>query len=83
MDQPEGGCWFNWTLSPTGLYFIDPSGKGEARLEFFDFNTRMRIPIGSVEKSAFGLALAPDGKSLLYSRNESEDSDIMLVKDFQ
>jgi hypothetical protein len=29
------------------------------------------------------LALAPNGKSLLYSQNDSEDYEIMLVKNFR
>jgi Tol biopolymer transport system component/DNA-binding winged helix-turn-helix (wHTH) protein len=79
----ECGQWFNWALSPYGIYFIHPITSEQGKLEYFDFHTGTRTPIGSVEKSIFGLALAPDGKSLLYSRNESEESDIMLVKNFQ
>ena len=82
LDQPEGGHWFNWALSRAGLYFLNPTGIEKGRLEFFDFATRTRTSIGFVEKSTHGLALAPDEKSLLYSRNESEDYDIMLVKNF-
>jgi hypothetical protein len=80
LDQPEGGQWFNWALSRAGLYFLNPTGVEKGRLEFFDFATRRRTSIGFVEKSTHGLALAPDGKSLLYSRNESEDYHIMLGK---
>jgi Tol biopolymer transport system component/DNA-binding winged helix-turn-helix (wHTH) protein len=83
LDQPEGYNWFNWALSPTGLYFLNPTGLDKGKIEFFDFATRKRIPIGDVEKSTHGLALAPDGHSLLYSRTESEDYDIMLVKNFR
>ena len=50
--------------------------------EFFDFATRKRSVTDVVEKLGFGLALAPDGKSLFYGRTESEDYEIMLVKNF-
>jgi Tol biopolymer transport system component len=82
LDQPEGAWWFNWALSPTGLYFLSPTGIEKGRIEFFDFATRKRTPIGDVDSSTHGLALAPDRKSLLYNRNESEDYSIMLVKNF-
>jgi Tol biopolymer transport system component/DNA-binding winged helix-turn-helix (wHTH) protein len=82
LDIPEGGRWFNWALSPTGLYFVNSTGAEKQRIEFFDFATRKRTPIGDVGKTCRGLALAPDGKSLLYSQTDSEDYDIMLVKNF-
>ena len=41
-------------------------------------STRIHV----LDKPGVGLALAPDGKSLLYSRPESEDYEIMLVKNF-
>jgi hypothetical protein len=80
---PQDGKPVVWALSPYGIYFIHPITSEQGKLEYFDFHTGTRTPIGSVEKSIFGLALAPDGKSLLYSRNESEESDIMLIKNFQ
>lgn len=82
LDQPEGLRWFNWALSPAGLYFLNPTGIEKGRIEFFDFATGKRTLIGDVDRSHHGLALAPDRKSLLYSRNESEDYNIMLVKNF-
>jgi Tol biopolymer transport system component len=83
LDHLEGCSWPNWALSPSGLYFIHSIAGELGRLEYFDFHTGTRTPIASVEKFWFGLALAPDGKSLLYSRNETQESDIMVVKNFQ
>lgn len=82
LDQPEGFNWFNWTLAPTGIYFVSPADAEKSKIEFFDFTTRQRVLIDVVEKPAIGLALAPDGKSLLYSRTESEDYEIMLARNF-
>ena len=83
LDHMEGCSWPNWALSPSGIYFIHSIAGELGRLEYFDFHTRTRTPIASIEKFWFGLTLAPDGKSLLYSRNETQESDIMLVKNFQ
>jgi Tol biopolymer transport system component/DNA-binding winged helix-turn-helix (wHTH) protein len=83
LDQPESDRWFNWALSASGIYLISPIANEQGKLEYFDFRTRTKTTIGLVEKASFGLALAPDGKSLLYSRNEFDESEIMLVKNFQ
>lgn len=82
LDQPVGYRWFNWTLAPGGIYFVNEAGPERPRIEFFDFATRKRTLIHVEDKPGFGLALAPDGKSLLHSRSESEDCEIMLVKNF-
>lgn len=82
LDQPEGYHWFNWALSPSGVYFLNRTGTKQ-RIEFFHFNTRRRTLINYVEKPIHGIALAPDGKSLLYGQTDSEDYEIMLVKNFR
>ena len=82
LDQPEGFNWFNWALASGGVYLINQADDERPRVEFFDFATRKRTLIDVVDKPRFGLALAPDGKSLLYGRIQSEDYEIMLVKNF-
>ena len=70
----------NWMLSRKGIYFIE--GQVGGKIEFFDFYTRKKTLVAHVEKPAVGLALAPDAKTLFFSRNESEVYEIMLVKNF-
>ena len=82
-DGPEGFRWFNWALGSEGIYFVNDASNEKPGIEFFDFATREKTLIDVVEKPGFGLALAPDGKLLLYSRTESEDYEIMLVKNFR
>ena len=82
LDQPNGYQWFNWALAPGGIYFLNEAGPQKPGIEFFDFPSRKRTLIHVVDKPGLGLALAPDGKSLLYGRTESEDYEIMLVKNF-
>jgi Tol biopolymer transport system component/DNA-binding winged helix-turn-helix (wHTH) protein len=82
LDEPAGYQWFNWAVAPGGIYFATQTDAQKSKIEFFDFATRKRAVIDVVEKLGFGLALAPDGKSLLYGRTESEDYEIMLVKNF-
>lgn len=82
LDQPEGFNWFNWALASGGIYFISQADHQKSKIEFFEFAARKRILIDVVDKAGVGLALAPDGNSLLYNRTESEDYEIMLVKNF-
>jgi serine/threonine protein kinase/Tol biopolymer transport system component len=85
LDQPAGEQWFNWALSPSGIYFLTgdpPNGK----IKFFDFATGKTTSIFALEKRVpffAGLALSPDGKSLLFAQFESSDSYVILVKNFR
>jgi Tol biopolymer transport system component/DNA-binding winged helix-turn-helix (wHTH) protein len=84
LDQPAGLHWYNWALTRNGIYFLteDPlNGK----IKFFDFATGKTISIFALEKpvgDAGGLALSPDGKSLLYTQRDW-DAYIKLVKNFR
>ena len=82
LDQAGGSEWYNWALARNGIYFLQHA-KGGAVLNFFDFATGETVPISTSERQNYiGLALAVDGRSILYAENESEDSTIMLVKNF-
>ena len=77
--------WY-WAVASTGIYFLDDAFDPHGRLEFFDFATRSTTPIFAIEKRApefGGLTLSPDGKSLLFGQNETDESYIMLVKNFR
>jgi Tol biopolymer transport system component len=85
LDQPSAYKWFCWALTRDGIYFLSedpPNGK----IKFFDFATRKTVSIFAPEKPAIdfgGLAVSPDGRSLLYNQVDSWDSYIMLVKNFR
>jgi hypothetical protein len=83
LDQPI--YWWDWALARNGIYFVSYSKKAfpNATLEFFEFATHRIIPISTLDKPSQGLALSPDGRSILYARNEFSQSNIMLVKNFR
>jgi hypothetical protein len=61
---------------------VPPNG----RIEFFDFATRQSTPILTLDKPTSlygGLALSPDGKSLLFGQEEHNETYVMLVKNFR
>jgi hypothetical protein len=82
LDETGGYEWYNWALAQNGIYFVKHR-EGGADLDFFDFATSKTVPISTSDRENFlGLAVSVDGRSILYAENESEDSTIMLVKNF-
>jgi len=85
LDKPAGYGWFNWTLTRDGIYFLNdepPHGK----IKFFDFATRKTVSIFALEEPVDdwgGLAVSPDGRSLLYNQVDFYDNYITLVKNFR
>ena len=85
LDQPAGWQWFNWALTRNGIYLLDDDPAG-GKINFFDFATGKTISILALERPVphlGGLAVSPDGKSLLFGQHESSDSYVMLVKNFR
>jgi len=76
----------DWLVSAPGIYLLDgdPPRPG---IDFFDFatgrTTRVADVAGPLEPWGGGLALSPDGRSLLFSRIDEIASDIMLVEGFR
>jgi WD40 repeat protein len=84
LDQPAGDDWWDWALTPSGIYFLDSSSGTHGGVKFFDFASGKTISISNLDRpSSLGLAVSPDGKSILYALAEPEESNIMLVKNFR
>jgi Tol biopolymer transport system component/DNA-binding winged helix-turn-helix (wHTH) protein len=78
--------WYDWDLTGDGIYFLNPDFPPHGRIEFFDFAHGQSTPILALDKpvSLFGgLAVSPDGKSLIFGLNELNDSYIMVMKNFR
>ena len=78
--------WFEWAVARNGIYFMNPDFPPNGRIEFFDFAHGESLPIFALDKPATdfgGLALSPDGKSLLFGQRELEESYIMVMKNFR
>jgi Tol biopolymer transport system component/DNA-binding winged helix-turn-helix (wHTH) protein len=86
-SPPINVCnWFEWALARDGIYFLNPDFHPNGRIEFFDFAHGQSTPVFALEKPASqfgGLALSPDGKSLLFGQNELNESYIMVMKNFR
>ena len=66
-----------------GIYYIDQPAA-EARLQFFNFATRKSTVVArNLGEVRFGLTASPDGRTILYTRQDSSIDDLMLVENFR
>ena len=86
LEFPKAGYWGYWALVDKGVYFVNTTAKPNA-LEFFDFATRRIRHVASLEQPPQpeepGLAVSPDGRSILYVRQDQKNSDLVLVENFR
>jgi Tol biopolymer transport system component len=74
-----------WALANNGVYFVG-SPESDQTIEFFSFASQRREPLLSLPKGVrfnSGLGVSPDGRWLLYSQLDREESDIMLLENFR
>jgi hypothetical protein len=85
LDEPGGSTeWSNWALGDQGIYFLGRGPGSQASIEFFDFASRQKIPIFTLDRQPqAGLAISPDEKSILFAQEELSEAHIVLVKNFR
>lgn len=85
-DHHQAGLWRYWRVNEQGIYFATASAAG-SRLEFYNFATKQISEVTRLERGAEryvpGLAVSPDGRSLLYCRMDHSGSDVMMVENFR
>jgi hypothetical protein len=75
----------DWTLGPAGVYFIaprDPRGRSNICLQEFA-GGRVRTVATTDRPLSLGMAVSPDGRTLLYSQFDEFGRDLMLVENFR
>jgi Tol biopolymer transport system component len=84
LEQLGADLWGYWSLTADGIYFYDTTTKA---IEFFSFNTRKVTQVAKREKpphfSVPGFAVSPDGRWILFTQVDQDDSHIMLVENFR
>jgi len=79
LADQGGQMWWNWALARNGIYLLD-----DDKLRFFDFATGKKTSVYTSEKPLLmGLAVSPDGKSILYPQIDIAESSVMLLKNFR
>ena len=79
------GWWgTNFALVEEGIYFIaEPGPDGLHSIQFFDFATEETTLVVPAGRSDQGLAISPDGRSILYALQNPGGNDIMLIESFR
>jgi Tol biopolymer transport system component len=71
-------CW-SWALATGGIYF---TSEWSDELSYYEFSSRKTFLI-SHQGYAGSPAVAPDGKSVVFSQVDDADQTIMLVNHFR
>jgi hypothetical protein len=75
-----------WAFNGKGYYYAVRDGQPLPALELFSFALRRPVIIGRLQKgpdaNGTGLAVSPDGRTLLYAQVDQSVRDIMLVDHF-
>lgn len=72
----------NWAISGDSIYFAHRPNSDQAVLSSYDLKTKKIETIKPLEKFFFrsGITISPDGNSLLFSRIDRWESDIMILE---
>jgi Tol biopolymer transport system component len=85
-DHHQAGLWRYWRVTSQGIYFATSTPAGSL-LEFYNFANKQISEVTRPERGAEryvpGLAVSPDGRSLLYCRMDHSGSDIMMVENYR
>jgi Tol biopolymer transport system component len=83
------GAWSRYTLAGDGIYYLagmlnQARTSPKASIEFFRPASGARKHIASIEKPVDEpLSVSPDGQFLLYTRQDRETNELMLVENFR
>lgn len=74
-----------WAATTAGIYFTDSSSK-PVSVKFFEFDTRTTRHVMTLQQTPVpgvgpGITVSPDGRWLLYTQVDEEQSDILLTPD--
>jgi serine/threonine protein kinase len=69
--------------SPGALYYIGCADGAAKPLTRLDTATGRRDIMGTVSNTGLGLTVSPDGKTILYTRQNLGGADLMLVENFR
>ncbi len=80
----EAFDWGNWAVTDDGIYFIRREDEGPT-IRFYSFLSGWSTRVATLDDvpEQPSLAVSPDGRVLLYTHVDRNESDILLVEDFQ
>ena len=81
----EAGYWGYWAIVENGIYYLDTTSQ--PGIAFFNFTTHRTTRVFDLEsrpaREATGIAVSPDGGTILYTQLDALSRDIVLVENFR
>lgn len=73
--------WSDFAVVDQGIFFVSRADSGKKQsIRFYRFSTGETRTIAGLEKPMFvGLTVSADGRSILYSQVDRNESDLMLA----
>src|ERR1700722_10337441 len=82
VGMPTISVEHQWAAVPSGIYFVPRAAP--RTICFYDFATRHTREIFKTDRElSDGLSVSPDGRYMLYSQLDENNSNIMLVNNFR
>jgi WD40 repeat protein len=79
--MPNVSFEHRWMIASDGIYFVSQSPPHT--ISFYDFSTQKTRDIFKTDRDLdAGIFISPDGRYLLFSQLDENDSNIMLVSNF-
>jgi len=75
--------FFGFAVGRAGVYHLGCGTGPDVPLSLLDAVTGRDRLLGRLEKPFGGLAVSPDGKTILYTKTVREGSDLMLIESFR
>ncbi|HWR49724.1 MAG TPA: hypothetical protein VN428_01360, partial [Bryobacteraceae bacterium] len=73
-----------WAISTNGIYYGGEAERGRYAVRFYDFASRSTRLIAELPKPfGQGFSVSPDGRRLLYTQIDQEDSDILMIENLR
>jgi Tol biopolymer transport system component len=84
-ELADSVTYHTFTVTRDGIYYIRPGQDGgPSELCLLDPSTKKSRVLSVLEDTINeGLTVSPDGKTILYSRRQDLDTDLMLVENFR
>jgi len=73
-----------YALTEKGIYFAAPPASRFPTLQFYDFATGKTRLVANIDSPDWaGVAAAPDGRTVLFTKFDRYGTDLMLVENFR
>jgi serine/threonine protein kinase/Tol biopolymer transport system component len=84
LEESGDGDWYNWALGRNGIYLLNRSAQPKEAIEYFELATGKRSTILFPDRRVdYGVAVAPDERSIMYAQNDLYQSSLILMKNFR